>query len=322
MQYTQLSRRSALVKSSDIDWEKQYLTFIPVQDAKFSWTRNAVGGNLEYSINGGQTWVTIVKNGSTPTITAGSKVMWRGNLEPSSSYGIGTFSASGNYNAYGNIMSLLYYNNYYGSQLDSTKHKNVFYRLFESDTHLLSAPLLPSTTLAQECYTSMFMGCKSLIAAPKLPATTLKYYCYAYMFSLCYSLTIAPELPATILATSCYDSMFYYCKSLTTAPSLPATTLVDYCYHQMFYCCQNLVTAPELPATNLVSNCYDSMFYNCTKLNYLKALFTTTPSIAYTQSWVSGVAATGTFVKNSAATWETTGVNGIPEGWTVVTDNQ
>ena len=319
MQYTQLSRRSA---GGKIDWEKQYLTFIPVEDAVFSWTRNAVGGNLEYSINGGQTWVTIVKNGSTPTITAGSKVMWRGNLEPSSSYGIGTFSASGNYNAYGNIMSLLYYDNYYSSQLDSTKHENVFYRLFESDIHLLSAPLLPSTTLANCCYKSMFMECKSLIAAPKLPATILAGWCYAYMFSLCYSLTIAPELPVTTLAMGCYDSMFYYCKSLITAPSLPATTLAEYCYYQMFYCCSNLVTAPELPATSLVSSCYNSMFYNCTQLNYIKALFETTPSRSYTDRWVSGVAATGTFVKNSAATWTTTGVDGVPAGWTVVTDNQ
>ena len=28
---------------------------------------------------------------------------------------------------------------------------------------------------------------------------------------------------------------------------------------------------------------------------------------------------TGTFVKNSAATWNVTGVNGIPSGWTITT---
>ena len=64
------------------------------------------------------------------------------------------------------------------------------------------------------------------------------------------------------------------------------------------------------------------MFYDCTQLNYIKALFETAPSRSYTDQWVSGVAATGTFVKNSAATWTTTGVDGIPKGWTVVTDNQ
>jgi hypothetical protein len=46
-------------------------------------------------------------------------------------------------------------------------------------------------------------------------------------------------------------------------------------------------------------------------------MFTTTPSNTYTDNWVNGVSSTGTFVKNSAATWTTTGGNGIPSGWTV-----
>ena len=36
-------------------------------------------------------------------------------------------------------------------------------------------------------------------------------------------------------------------------------------------------------------------------------------------NWVSGVAASGTFVKNSAATWNVTGTSGIPTGCTVET---
>jgi hypothetical protein len=61
------------------------------------------------------------------------------------------------------------------------------------------------------------------------------------------------------------------------------------------------------------------MFNGCTNLNYIKALFTTTPSTSYTWNWVQGVASTGTFVKSTSATWTTTGVNGIPTGWTVET---
>ena len=87
----------------------------------------------------------------------------------------------------------------------------------------------------------------------------------------------------------------------------------------MFYGCTNLTTAPVLPATTLVQSCYSSMFRGCTSLNYIKATFTTTPSSTYTSNWVNGVSATGTFVKNSAATWTTTGNNGIPTGWTVET---
>jgi len=63
------------------------------------------------------------------------------------------------------------------------------------------------------------------------------------------------------------------------------------------------------------------MFHNCSNLNYVKAMFTTTPSTTYTNNWLSGVSSTGTFVKNSAATWDVSGTNGIPTGWTVLTTN-
>ena len=127
------------------------------------------------------------------------------------------------------------------------------------------------------------------------------------------------SLPATTLEESCYDSMFYGCASLTTAPELPATTLTDGCYNGMFRGCTSLTTAPELSATTLVGACYYSMFNGCTSLNYIKAMFTTTPSATYTYNWVNGVSATGTFVKNAAAQWNVSGVNGIPNGWTVQT---
>ena len=129
-------------------------------------------------------------------------------------------------------------------------------------------------------------------------------------------------LDFTTLASSCYYSMFYGCTSLTTAPVLPATTLASSCYKGMFQGCTGLTTAPELPATTLASSCYQQMFYGCSSLNYIKAMFTTTPSTSYTQNWVNGVAATGTFVKNSAATWDLEGVNGVPTGWTVQTASE
>jgi hypothetical protein len=124
-------------------------------------------------------------------------------------------------------------------------------------------------------------------------------------------------LPATTVTNRGYYRMFQGCTSLTTAPELPATILADYCYYSMFYGCASLTTAPALPATTLASNCYASMFSGCTSLNYIKAMFTTTPSDSYTSGWVNSVAASGIFVKNSAATWNVTGTNGIPSRWTV-----
>ena len=229
----------------------------------------------------------------------------------------------------------------------TTLASNCYHYMFSNCTSLTTAPELPATTLADSCYNTMFRGCTNLTTAPKLPATTLNAYCYSHMFEGCTSLTTAPELSATTLASDCYSYMFTNCKSLTTAPGLPATKLTSYCYqymfkgctslttapelpattlagscyYDMFYGCTSLTTAPELPATTLASKCYYEMFSYCTNLNYIKAMFTTTPSGSlpnnYTQNWVNGVASSGTFVKNAAATWDVTGVHGIPEGWTV-----
>ena len=192
--------------------------------------------------------------------------------------------------------------------------------MFAGCTSLTTAPSLPATTLTRECYSYMFVDCTSLTTAPVLPATTLSEYCYSAMLGGCTNLVNAPELPATMLARACYEYMFYGCTSLTTAPVLPATTLADACYYDMFRDCTSLVTAPELPVETLTDRCYFQMFYGCTNLNYIKAMFTTTPSHTYTENWVNGVSATGTFVKNSAAGWTNTfGINAIPTGWTVET---
>lgn len=211
MQYTQLSRRSV---SSKIDWEKQYLTFIPVEDAVFSWKERATSGHLEYSLNGGQTWVTIANGESTPTIIAGNKVIWRGNLVPynnTSNGGIGTFSATGKYNACGNVMSLLFYDNYYGSVLSVS---NSLISLFENDTNILTPPILSSKRLTGYCYGRMFRGCTSLITAPDLPVKDLSNGCYYSMFYNCSSLIAAPELPAKTIIYESYRIMFYGCTSL------------------------------------------------------------------------------------------------------------
>lgn len=204
----------------------------------------------------------------------------------------------------------------------TTLAESCYAGMFLDCSGLTTPPSLPATTLAEDCYGGMFNGCRNLTTAPSLPATTLASSCYEGMFRYCTSLTTTPELPATTLANSCYEDMFRECSSLTTAPSvLPVTTLTERCYAGMFYGCTKLTTAPELPATTLVNGCYNSMFGGCAKLNYIKAMFTTTPSYMYTNSWVSGVASTGTFIKNSAATWNETGSYAVPTGWTVETVN-
>ena len=49
---------------------------------------------------------------------------------------------------------------------------------------------LEQTTLATQCYGSMFYGCTGLTSAPELPATTLATYCYRSMFQGCTGLAL------------------------------------------------------------------------------------------------------------------------------------
>lgn len=288
-----------------------------LEDMTVSFTTNPI----QYSLDN-EAWVDLPVGESTPTIAAGDKVYFKAEgLTPTSSEGIGTFNIVGRCNLGGNIMSLLYGDDFVDKVYIGKEY--FFYKLFYQQTSIVHAGnlVLPATTLQPNCYKNMFNGCTSLTNAPKiLPATTLAKNCYQGMFRGCTSLVNAPELPATTLVDYCYESMFYDCTSLVNAPKiLPATNLVDYCYQYMFYGCTSLVTAPVLLARSLDSYCCQYMFYDCTNLQYIKAMFTSAPSVHYTGSWVYGVKSVGTFVKSAAATWNVTGSNGIPSGWTIET---
>lgn len=115
------------------------------------------------------------------------------------------------------------------------------------------------------------------------------------------------------------SGLFAYNEGLVeVSPTfLPATTLAFRCYSYMFGGCTNLAIAPELPATTLAAGCYSNMFYGCSKLNYIKMLATDISAEVCLSNWVYGVASSGTFVKNKNATWDVTGVNGVPSGWTI-----
>ena len=145
--------------------------------------------------------------------------------------------------------------------------------------------------------------------------------CFSSMFDRCTSLTTAPELPATTLDYNCYNGMFKGCTSLTQAPTLPATTLAEACYENMFSGCTSLTQAPVLPATTLAEACYSQMFGGCTSLEYIKCLAIDITTAKCTESWVTDVSATGTFVKASGVEWNT-GSSGTPEGWTVIIDGE
>ena len=141
-----------------------------------------------------------------------------------------------NFNVGGNIMSLLYGDNFENQTVLTENY--TFLRLFDTNSYS----------------NNKIVNAGSLI----LPATTLTNGCYYGMFNANRNLTTAPALPATTLVNYCYCEMFNDCDSLTTAPVLPATTLVNYCYRGMFYSCNNLnsVTtyAQDISATDCLEN--------------------------------------------------------------------
>lgn len=289
------------------------------------------------------TWHSATSNTSV-SAQASERVYYKASgLTATSTSGIGKFTISGNCNIGGNLMSMIYKDDFvdkltltqthsfYGmfagqktiidaSRLSlpaTTLTDSCYYSMFDGCSQLTKAPALPATALAQKCYVKMFNSCKSLVTAPALPATNLTTSCYNNMFAYCSSLLNAPKLNAMIMGDTCYSNMFHSCASLVKAPALPATTLNTYCYNNMFIYCYNLEEAPVLPALTLKENCYRNMFQHCNKITFIKAMFLTTPGDAYTDTWVRGVATVGTFVKNAAATWEISGEDGTPSGWTI-----
>ena len=309
-----------VISGGDKPYEEQYLTFEALEDGTFSFTTN----DLQYSLDDGNTWQTLTAGTSTPTISAGNKILWKQTgLTPAEYNGPGTFSSTGQFNVYGNIMSLYYGDDFIG-QKDLTGKDHAFSKLFYNCSKLISAEnlILPATTLSERCYGSMFNYCSSLTTAPELPATTLADECYYVMFSNCSSLTTAPELPATTLKSWVYGEMFSRCRSLTKAPELPATTLATGCYFYMFAYCTSLTEAPTLKATTLANNCYKTMFMGCQNLRYVKCLATDISATDCLTDWLDGTMLLGTFITaDNPPAWPSD-TSGIPVDWTSYTESQ
>lgn len=226
------------------DYSKQYLTFESLENNNAIYLKAVSNTNVTVSAStdNGATWTayTSTTGGSGTTIATlntGDKVLIKGTNQ---AYTNNRFNSSGQFEMYGNIMSLLYGDNFSGQTALTDNY--LFFSLFNACTGLTSA--------------------ENLI----MPATTLTYDCYGYMF--------------------------FNCTSLTKAPELPAATLID--------------------------GCYQYMFASCSNLNYVKCLATNISATQSTVYWLSGVAATGTFIKDASMSSWTTGDSGIPSGWTVI----
>ena len=200
---------------------------------------------LEYSVNNGD-WTTLKAGTGVPFGGSNGNLRLRGtNLNGTSvpgQYSTITFTETNVPVACtGDIRTLLDWDNYTTVNTENAR----FNYLFNNCSVLTSAPELPATSLAYNCYHCMFLGCTNLKSAPKLPAPTLTTGCYFGMFSMCTNLKTAPELPAKALAYQCYDSMFSGCTNLKSA-ELSIEFLDRDCCNFMFNNCTNLSSVTML----------------------------------------------------------------------------
>ena len=163
-------------------------------------------------------------------------------------------------------------------------------------------------------YCNCYNGCASLEKAGSLIVNSMGSYACDAMYANCGSLEEPPELNTPVLSPYCFYSMFSS-SMLLKAPETPVKTLVEGCYSNMFSYTY-LTESPLLPAPSLQKNSCREMFTGCYILNKITCLATDVPS-GTTTSWVDGVSDSGLFLKSPAMVKWDTGVNGVPENWTV-----
>lgn len=197
-------------------FENQYFTLEALESGTFTLTIPAgvdstYMTSISYSVDDGANWTTTTIDNTaqtitTPTINAGDKVLWKGIGKQMCKYPAYTvFSNTIRFNVSGNIMSLLYGDNFIGQTSFASGSEQNFQGLFNNSSKVFSAEnlILPATTLATNCYNGMFDHSVSLKYSPALPATTLAVGCYANMFNTCTALDNIKMLATDISANNC-----------------------------------------------------------------------------------------------------------------------
>ena len=207
--------------SQILPYDKQYLTFEIISDGTILWKANSeFTRTISYSKDEGLSWTQITSSseGTPINVVSGDKLLIKGTNEQygTDSTHFSRFYSSGDtvtYDVYGNIMSLIGGDDFSG--LTSFNNKGFVFRSLFDGSGVVSAEnlVLPVMTLTNDCYRGMFANTPTMITAPKLPATTLAAECYWYMFQRT-NISEIPELPAATLPIGAYCGMFHEASSL------------------------------------------------------------------------------------------------------------
>jgi hypothetical protein len=150
--------------SSGTNYALEYLTLTALASTTISVKSGSNSPNIptiSYSTNGGNSWSSVnlsTTETNLATLSTGNSMLLKATHGGgTSSSGYFTIKGTGNFEASGNVMSLIYGDNFVGQT--SLAGKNYAFRyLFKDSTKLISAEnlMLPATTLANNCYIWMF----------------------------------------------------------------------------------------------------------------------------------------------------------------------
>lgn len=279
-----------------------YLCFKALEDGTFTFTygQDVAGDStsVSYSLDG-KNWATLTNVSgtevsiTTPTISAGSKVYWKGVNkrmavgEAANKYS--WFSSTGNFDVSGDLQSILYDENFEGKTNTQWGTSYCFCSLFINCTKLVNTKdLLCNAKYGSiNFYKRMFMGCSSLVSNPTFEetfnqgvGTKFTEYVFQEIYRDCISL-VHPnwQFPVVNPGKGVYNGMFRN-TSVTEARFPPSTVpLTNNIFELMYEGCKKLVTVPsELSWTSLTSYCYSSLFANCTSLTYAPKIIATVPA--------------------------------------------
>lgn len=217
------------------DFSNDYLTFRANSDGTILWKcigATASAKTISYSVDDGQTWsaITSTASGVPITVSTGDKVLFKGTnaaySKDKNNYS-GFEGGTATYDIEGNIMSLVYGDNFVGNTGLTTGF--TFCSIFKkSNAESAENLILPPTTLTNGAYRAMFSYAESLTMPPALPATGLGTDCYWYMFEKC-PIESAPVLPAATLVKGCYGYMYTGCGSLNHIECLATNISASAC---------------------------------------------------------------------------------------------
>lgn len=289
------------------DYSKDYFTIESlVNNNTITAVKNSSSKSpvIYYSLDDGVTWNNQTLSGGTitfGTIDEGEKIIFKCNIDAWASdwNKYNRFNGSGNFKTYGNIMSLLNGDDFINNSEFSSGSSFNLTGLFYGTTTIINANdlVLPATTLCVSSYNGMFRACTNLVYGPK-------------------------SLPALDIPKDGYSSMFEGCVKLIEAPEILATSVSgDTALNRMFCMNRNskvtavMTKGPVLRITNPLAhnNVYQQLFCGNGNLTEVTILVQAT-NITFS-NWLN-YTNTGGVIKTLSGTTFSSGVSGLPSGWT------